>query len=1356
MSQLHLRVFISSPADVDIERALARELIAQALPAESFIRGRVTFEAVTWDDPHATVAMPAQMTPHQAIERGLPRPSECDVVVVILWSRMGTPLPDEFRKADGEPYVSGTEWEYEEAMRGARESGYPTVLVYRRTEALKISPDNPRLDDMITQWRRVEAFFTRFRDQHGSLRGGFHAYDRPERFAELLRGHLRDEVRRRVEGTQKRPDRRALAIDRRIRAFLEEYLISETGPVPFGGRDAELARLDAWLDGEDSPPRMLVTAPAGRGKSALLVRWIDGLRARKHGWTIVFVPISIRFATNAPEVFNQLLATQLAAVADIGLETPATEPATYYGDQVRELFSRLADIGTPVLVVLDGMDEALRGELDLTMFPRTLPRNVRVVASARWQVGDVDSEGWKRRLGWVSGVRSESFEVGALTLEGIEDVLARLGAPMAAVSRDRALVERLAQLTEGEPLLLRLYAEDLWQLCAEAQPITTAELDTLEPGFGPYLTRWLEAQQRLWTTETQSLDQVAVDAVLLVLAVALGPLEADDLLELVGDLRAERSTLAVGHLLKPLRRFVMGRGDRESGYVLSHPKIGQYLQEEYFSGRVVHHAQCAFARWGRSVVDALNGGARLPEEVSPYLLRFHSRHLTAGDGSSRDLMALVDNGWRRAWKYLEGGHQGFSNDVRRAWQAVCKEKGEGALGAELRCALALASIRSLGMNMPRQLIVQAVKKSVLSAAQGRDLAMLMRWPPEGVHTLGLIAVEAGHRAPERAARLGEALGRARGLSKRFDRAVALCRLAPLFQDDRRDEILGEALEAVRACPAGWSRAYAFAEYLPLVEGERRSVLLDEALAAREAITEDADRLRIVASLAPVLPADRLTEAFREALEVSQPDKADSRAWVLGDLAPHVDGAHREMLLDDVAHSEDGEARKALLAAIVPHLDADQVERAWSIASASAYGHAQALLLARRARSSDAPEVQSALLDQALCVIHGMTEDYERGWAIAGLAPDFDAERLAAAFDLVLAIPHPGVRAFAFAELASRLDAGGLRRALDSLMEIRDENLRAVALGRLAAQLGGEARDQRLAVALATARSATGWMRAAGLGRLAPLFAATEQDRVLAEAIAESRALRSASESAHARIVIMQSLADAERAPLIREVLDLWPVVRKYERGYLIEKLAPLLGGADAAFQEALALAESLSDEHGRSFALAGLLASASEGHRDRIVCLLRDHEAAEKNVLVQTWLRSVLAAALPADQRGDAIGAALESVRRTVEEEDFWRPVALSAIVPHLELERCADALNVARGIPDVSARVQVLRALAKRVPQDLYARMIEALLEVSGELSREDLLDLLAEYVPMLESVGGTRCLEAVYVAIKDVGNWT
>src|SRR5262245_47108608 len=106
-----IRVFISSPGDVNDERSLARSLIKEIRhPA---IQQRLArLRAIAWDDPTQRTPMLATLTPQEAINRNLKTPDTCDIVVVILWSRMGTPLPEDFKKPDGTRYQSGTEWEF--------------------------------------------------------------------------------------------------------------------------------------------------------------------------------------------------------------------------------------------------------------------------------------------------------------------------------------------------------------------------------------------------------------------------------------------------------------------------------------------------------------------------------------------------------------------------------------------------------------------------------------------------------------------------------------------------------------------------------------------------------------------------------------------------------------------------------------------------------------------------------------------------------------------------------------------------------------------------------------------------------------------------------------------------------------------------------------------------------------------------------------------------------------------------------------------------------------------------------------------------------------------------------------------
>src|SRR5262245_49875201 len=185
MKQLH--IFLSSPGDVSRERQLAREVIDR-LESERAHRDRLKVEVVAWDKPGAGAAMPAQLEPQEAIERGLKKPSECDIVVVILWARMGTPLSEKHRKPDGSRYRSGTEYEFLDAVGAAERDEKPDVLVYRRKGAPDINmavPDAER-KERFEQWDRVQEFFAEFRNADGSFRRYYNEYDSPTDFDKKL------------------------------------------------------------------------------------------------------------------------------------------------------------------------------------------------------------------------------------------------------------------------------------------------------------------------------------------------------------------------------------------------------------------------------------------------------------------------------------------------------------------------------------------------------------------------------------------------------------------------------------------------------------------------------------------------------------------------------------------------------------------------------------------------------------------------------------------------------------------------------------------------------------------------------------------------------------------------------------------------------------------------------------------------------------------------------------------------------------------------------------------------------------------------------------------------------------------
>lgn len=164
----------------------------------------------------------------------------------------------------------------------------------------------------------------------------------------------------------------------RIQNFLIEYLGTKERPEPFGGREESLAQLDRWLESGDRP-YLLLTAPAGRGKSALLVHWLEQIQSRTD-LAIVFIPASVRFNTNLSNVFFASLAARLAFLH--GEPAPTRADTDWRGLAAAYLSRPLSD-GRTLLVVMDALDEAGDWEAGRDLLPLDPLDGLRIVVSAR-------------------------------------------------------------------------------------------------------------------------------------------------------------------------------------------------------------------------------------------------------------------------------------------------------------------------------------------------------------------------------------------------------------------------------------------------------------------------------------------------------------------------------------------------------------------------------------------------------------------------------------------------------------------------------------------------------------------------------------------------------------------------------------------------------------------------------------------------------------------------------------------------------------------------------------------------------------------------------------------------------------
>jgi hypothetical protein len=162
------------------------------------------------------------------------------------------------------------------------------------------------------------------------------------------------------------------------------------------------------------------------------------------------------------------------------------------------------------------------------------------------------------------------------------------------------------------------------------------------------------------------------------------------------------------------------------------------------------------------------------------------------------LLALVSDGWRKAWEKLEGSYAGFLNDVGRAWRvagsanAALANHGETGryLGGEVRCALCCASVHSLASNIPPALLKEAVARGLWSERQVLAYARQTPHPQQRAEALAALAPH----LPE--ALLHDALQTARAIGSADYKARALVELAPHLPEALLHDALQQAARAI--------------------------------------------------------------------------------------------------------------------------------------------------------------------------------------------------------------------------------------------------------------------------------------------------------------------------------------------------------------------------------------------------------------------------------------------------------------------------------------------------------------------------------------------------------------------------------
>lgn len=339
MADPQVRIFVSSPSDLDHERALTRNII-EALAQEYLPYFKV--QAVLWEQEALTAA--------QSFQAGLVRPSDCEIVLVMLWARLGTPLAND-------PYggMTGTEWEFVDAVEASARSGSPEVLVYRKTAPCLVDVNNPEVArEALADRSRLEAFFrTHFFNPDGSFRRAFRQFGNDHSFRELIETQLRKLLNRRISA------------ERRLTSHFQDwqgspFRVDRPFEFPdhpiFVGRETETRELITRLEANVERGRglLLVTGPSGVGKSSLIRAGLLPRLARPFLFPGIALCRSCLVDLGGEEEPLQALATAVsapeilgAALQGFGLDTQSLADLLIATPEVAaaELAAALAQVG---------------------------------------------------------------------------------------------------------------------------------------------------------------------------------------------------------------------------------------------------------------------------------------------------------------------------------------------------------------------------------------------------------------------------------------------------------------------------------------------------------------------------------------------------------------------------------------------------------------------------------------------------------------------------------------------------------------------------------------------------------------------------------------------------------------------------------------------------------------------------------------------------------------------------------------------------------------------------------------------------------------------------------------------------
>jgi tetratricopeptide (TPR) repeat protein len=917
----------------------------------------------------------------------------------------------------------------------------------------------------------------------------------------------------------------------------------------FIGREREWAKL-ARFAGQEAPGYMLVEAPAGFGKTALMAHLIQRHEAGR--WQYGPSPNLLYFfiregGWRTPEIFLYALNSQLLTL----LNQPGSVPPDL--TSMRGQFSQLwpealaaANSDHPLLLVVDGLDELAPGGVTIAhLLPADLTPYVHVVVTSRPNPEPLEQVTLTHPFKKADVLPLYAFEE--------PEIRALLQEYSAAEDIVISLTSCVSAMTKGEPLFARFVCQEV----AKEGETALARLEQNPPTN-------VEAYFRQQFRQLDSLAEgdLAWD-ILGLLTVTLGGITVEEIAGVLG-----ASKRRARKALEPIQRFLLGRDRLE----LMHLQLRKVVAEEFSPSEQAAYRGKVLG-WCRRYQ-----GQGWPQETPDYILAHYAQHL-AEAGQREALYALIDRRWMDLKFKRSYSHRAFAEDVDRVI-AVARVEGPPNLVQVVRGCLTYATLAELATKVP--LIVFKVLTHLGQVERALDYAALiqdMRARYEAYSHISRALLEQG----------------------KMQDAITI--LAPV--------LVTPAIICDK--PGGVVVLIEVMETLAKAREKRKATeVAKQVLSAVETI-EDKDHnvsyelRRLTQALVPIGDRDLLNRVLAVAEKTGN---EDARAEALSGVAQALAQAGERQRAAEVASralavaeaiGDEGRRAEALHEVAQALAQAGQFDRALAVAEAIGDEGRRAEALHEVAQAL----AQAGQFDRALAVAEGIGDEKARVFVLSkvarALAQAGEKEGATEVANQVL-VAAEGIgaeddRAYALGEVAQTLAQVGEKqrateaanRAVSAAEMMYDEWMKALTLlwaARVLVQVGEKEKGTETAsMAVAEAETIDDERRSRALGEVAwGLVRMGEEDRaaevanwvLTVEGIgAEDDRAYALGEVAQALVQVgeKQKAADAANRALAAAE---W-IANEDSRGDVLIRLAEVLARA-GQFDQALAIAEGVGSE----------------------------------------------------------------------------------------------------------------------------------------------------------------------------------